>query len=84
VCDVPVLGDGFLDYFSISCGSRLVTEEREEISLAFEVHTCHNLRHGVRETHRSLQGFRKAIAVEVLEFGKHNPNSAMKRAATAL
>jgi len=31
-----------------------------------------------------LQVLRKAIAVEVLVFGKHNPNPAMNRAATAL
>ena len=51
--------------------------------LAFKVHTCHNLgtvcgRHAV-----SLK-FQEGHSFGCLVFGKHNPNSAMNRAATAL
>lgn len=44
--------------------------------LAIKVHTCHNWS-TARRGH-AVGKFRKAIALEVLVFGKHKPNSDKK------
>ena len=72
---LPVLGDGICSYFFISCGDRLVTEDSEEIFLAFEVHTCHNMS-TARGRHAVFRAFQEGHCSGCFGVWKAQPQSS--------